>query len=164
MMARLGDFLRLTLDNAGTQEVSLAQEVEFLKCYLDIERIRFEKRLTTDFHIDPDALNAIVPNLILQPLVENAILHGVAPRLAPGMILVDIRRVDGWLRINVQDNGAGIPASATGVIMVKEGVGLNNTRSRLERLYGDRASLHLTNAKEGGLIATIELPYVPMAQ
>ncbi|HKP10568.1 MAG TPA: histidine kinase, partial [Blastocatellia bacterium] len=86
MIARLGDFLRLTLDSAGTQEVPLHQELEFLKCYLDIERIRFRDRLTTRLDVDPQALECRVPNLILQPIVENAIRHGVAPRSAPGRV------------------------------------------------------------------------------
>src|SRR5215212_2936027 len=96
MIARLGDFLRLTLENSGTQEVTLREEIEFLSCYLEIERIRFQDRLTTRISIDPEAFEAQVPNLILQPLVENAIRHAVAPRSTQGEIEIRAKHEDGF--------------------------------------------------------------------
>jgi two-component system, LytTR family, sensor kinase len=158
MMAQLGDFLRMTLDNAGTQEVTLKEEIEFLDCYLQIERTRFDKRLTTRLEIDPETLDAKVPNLILQPIVENAILHGIAPRLARGEISIAAKRKNGKLRIQIRDNGEGLPEHGP---VPKEGVGLSNTRSRLEHLYGDQASLAMANAVGGGLIVTVEIPFTP---
>jgi two-component system LytT family sensor kinase len=157
MTARLGDFLRITLENVNTQEVTLGREVEFLKCYLDIERIRFGRRLTTSLDIPPDTLDAKVPNLVLQPIVENAIRHGIASRSAPGRIDISAGRVNGTLRVQVRDNGPGLSAAAGSV---REGVGLANTRARLAQLYGDGDRLRLSNAPEGGLVVTLEIPFV----
>ena len=160
MMARLGDFLRMTLDNVGTQEVTLKEEIEFLECYLEIERTRFDKRLTTRLAIAPDTLDAKVPNLILQPIVENAIRHGIAPRLAPGFISISAQRENGLLRMQVVDNGEGLAGIAGTEAGPEDGLGLANTRSRLQHLYGTRARLHLANADEGGLVVTLEIPFV----
>ncbi len=154
MTARLGDFLRITLDNVNAQEVTLRREVEFLKCYLDIERIRFGRRLTTDLRIPPETLDAEVPNLILQPLVENAIRHGVATRSAPGRIAVSAWRENGTLRMRVEDNGPGLRAGGT-----KEGLGLGNTRARLSQLYGLEGRLELSNAPDGGFVVTLGIPF-----
>jgi LytS/YehU family sensor histidine kinase len=107
MTARLGDFLRLTLENAGVQEVSLRREIEFLKCYLDIEQVRFGRRLTTVIEIEPEALEMRVPNLILQPLVENAIRHGITPNPAPGMISIIAKRERDRIKVVICDNGGG---------------------------------------------------------
>ena len=160
MMARLGDFLRMTLDNSGDQEVTLKQELEFLECYLEIERTRFGERLATHFAVTPDTLDARVPNLILQPIVENAIRHGVAPHLAPAVISIFVQRQNGILRMQVRDNGQGVPIGVNGNPNFTEGLGLANTRSRLERLYGAAARFHLQNADEGGLVVTLEIPFV----
>jgi len=154
MTARLGDFLRITLDNVNAQEVTLRREVEFLKCYLDIEHIRFGRRLTTDLRIPPETLDAEVPNLILQPIVENAIRHGIATRSAPGRINVSAWRENGTLRMRVQDNGPGLPAGT-----LKEGLGLANTRARLAQLYGSDGRLELSNAPEGGFVVTVGIPF-----
>lgn len=155
MLARLGDFLRLTLENSGTQEVTLQKELEFLKCYLEIERIRFQDRLTTHMEIDSLALDARLPNLILQPIVENALRHGIAPRSAPGRIEISAKRNNGSIRIEVRDNGPGLPSAAGSF---REGLGLSNTRARLERLYGEEHSFELHNAPSGGLVVTLEIP------
>lgn len=160
MMARLGDFLRLTLDNVGTQEVTLRREVEFLKCYLEIEQVRFGHRLTTQVKIDPWVLDAQVPNLILQPIVENAIRHGVASQVAPGHLSISAKRKDGRLRVQVQDNGPGLPMNGGSAIHFKEGLGLTNTKARLNQLYGSNYHFDLLNAPEGGLIVTLEIPFV----
>jgi sensor histidine kinase YesM len=158
MIARLGDFLRLTLENSGAQEVSLQKELEFLRCYLEIEGIRFQDRLTTEVDVEPQALDTPVPNLLLQPIVENAIRHGVAPRSAPGRIEISAKRKNGSLRIEVRDNGPGLPAVREPGNRFREGLGLANTKARLSRLYGEAHRLELANAEGGGLVVTIELP------
>jgi signal transduction histidine kinase len=158
MIARLGDFLRLTLENSGAQEVSLQKELEFLKCYLEIERVRFRDRLTTRMDIDPHSLDTPVPNLILQPIVENALRHGIAPRSSPGRIEISTKRDNGSLRIQVKDNGPGLPAISKPNGRFREGVGLANTRARLAQLYGGSHRLELANAPEGGLVVTLEIP------
>ena len=158
MIARLGDFLRLTLETSATQEVPLRQELEFLNCYLDIERVRFHDRLTTRVEVEPQALNCRVPNLILQPLVENAIRHGIALRSTPGRVEVRAARRGGVLRLEVCDNGPGLPADEPHVTSDGHGVGLANTRARLAQLYGAGYSLEMTNDPRGGLLVTIEIP------
>ncbi len=159
MTARLGDFLRITLENVNTQEVTLQREVEFLQCYLDIERIRFGHRLTTNVRIAPETLDAEVPNLILQPIVENAIRHGVATRTATGRIDVRSWRDGAMLQVQIKDNGPGLPAG-TAARLANEGLGLTNTRARLAQLYGSNCRLELANAPEGGLVVTIAIPFI----
>ena len=158
MIARLGDFLRLTLDNSGAQEVSLQKELDFLKCYLEIERIRFQDRLTVNMEVEPQTLDARVPNLILQPIVENAIKHGISPRAAPGRIDIRAKRENGLLRLQIEDNGRGINSNGKGVHIIKEGLGIANTRARLEQLYGASYRFDLHNAGAGGFIVTMEIP------
>jgi sensor histidine kinase YesM len=159
MIARLGDFLRLTLENSGAQEVSLQKELEFLRCYLEIERVRFQDRLTTHMEIESQALDTPVPNLILQPIVENALRHGIAPRSTPGRIEISAKRKNGLLRIEVQDNGPGITAISKPNGRFREGLGLTNTRARLRQLYGAQHSFELTDAPGGGLLVRLEIPF-----
>ena len=159
MITRLGDFLRLTLENSGSQEVTLQQEMEFLSCYLEIERIRFQNRLVTRMDLGPQTLEAKVPNLILQPIVENAIRHGIAPRSTPGLIEIEAKQLNGTLRIQVRDNGPGLPEHRTSDNQFKKGLGLANTETRLERLYGADHLFNLSNNPEGGLIVTLEIPF-----
>jgi two-component system, LytTR family, sensor kinase len=156
MITRLGDFLRLTLENSGTQEVPLQQEIEFLNGYLEIERVRFQDRLTTDVRIDPSVLDVRVPNLILQPIVENAMRHAIATNSNAGRIEIVASPRNGMLRIVVKDNGPGL--SATSSSQMKHGVGLANTRARLERLYGSRHLFELANEAAGGFVVTLEIP------
>jgi signal transduction histidine kinase len=158
MIARLGDFLRLTLETSAAQEVPLRQEIEFLNCYLEIEHIRFGERLTTRLDVDPQVLNCRVPNLILQPIVENAIRHGVAPRAAPGHIEIRAERAGGLLRLQVRDNGRGLPETAADCRGQKGGVGLSNTRARLQQLYGAAYRFELANDPRGGAVVTLEIP------
>jgi signal transduction histidine kinase len=158
MIARLGDFLRLTLENSGTQEVTLQKELEFLQCYLEIERIRFQDRLTTRMEIDSRSLDSRVPNLILQPIVENALRHGIAPRSTPGRIEISAKRSNGSVRIEVKDNGPGISAISATNGRFREGLGLTNTRARLEQLYGEAHRFELANDPHGGLTVTLEIP------
>lgn len=156
MISRLGDFLRMTLENAGTQEVPLQQELEFLNGYLEIERIRFQDRLTTSVDVDPSVLDVRVPNLILQPIVENAMRYAVATNSNPGRIEIMATPRNGMLRIQVKDNGPGLSrAPANGL---KHGVGLANTRARLEQLYGSNHRFELANEPAGGFVVTLEIP------
>ena len=136
MITRLGDFLRLTLENSGAQEVTLQKEMEFLTCYLEIERIRFQDRLVTRMNLDEETLDAMVPNLILQPIVENAIRHAIAPRSTPGQIEIEAKQQGSKLRIQVRDNGPGISEHRTSDSVFTKGVGLTNTGTRLKQLYG----------------------------
>ena len=157
MIARLSDLLRLALENEGVQEVSLKQELELLERYLDIEQTRFRDRLTVEMSIDPEVLDARVPNLILQPLVENAIRHGITVRRGQGRIEIDARRTNGTLSISVRDDGRGLDKTAEEKI--KEGVGLSNTRARLRQLYGEQATFELQSAPEGGTICSLAIPF-----
>ena len=157
MIARLGDFLRLTLDHSDRQLVTLKEETEFVRCYLEIEQVRFGDRLEVDFKIDPATLSAEVPHLILQPLVENAIQHAIAPRATPGRIEIAATRYDHSLRVQVKDSGPGMATSGD-----KTGghqVGLSNVRARLEQLYGGYSSLEMTNGPSQGLTVTLQIPF-----
>jgi sensor histidine kinase YesM len=161
MLARLGDFLRLTLENSGAQEVTLQEELEFLRCYLEIERVRFQDRLAVRMEIAADTLDAMVPNLILQPLVENAIRHGIVQRVGSGRIEISASRVGETLRLCVRDNGPGLRAADEPAAQVsRHGLGFALTRARLGRMYGARQSLCLADAPGGGLEVTLELPFV----
>ncbi len=155
MIARLGEFLRMTLSNSGEQETTLQQELKFLECYLDIEKVRFQDRLTTRIEIDPTAMEASVPNLFLQPIVENAIHHGITRQTGAGVIAIKARRDNGRLRIEVSDNGPGLQSNSVS----KNGLGLANTRARLQQLYGDEHRFEMINATEGGLVVTLEIPF-----
>jgi two-component system, LytTR family, sensor kinase len=155
MIARLSDLLRLTLENIGVQEVRLAQELEFLEQYLEIERMRFPDRLEVRMRIAPETLDARAPYLILQPLVENAIRHGIAPRSTRGRVEVRAERKGGMLILEVRDDGPGISPKAN----PKKGVGISSTRERLEKLYGAAHRFDLRNAAEGGLVVTLALPF-----
>ena len=155
MVAGLSELLRLSLRNAGEQEVPLERELEVLRHYLDIQLIRFEDRLTVDMDIEPAALHALVPNLLLQPLVENAIRHGIAPRAAPGRVLVRAHRGNGILRLVVSDDGVGHRGGGP----VTEGTGLGNTRARLQHLYGPRHRYSAGPGERGGFVVEVEVPY-----
>src|SRR5881396_719923 len=153
MIARLGDFLRLTLDHADHELVTLKEETEFLRAYLDIEQVRFGDRLKVAFEMEPMTLSAQVPHLILQPLVENAIQHAVAPRTAQSHIDIKAQRLAGLLRLEVKDNGPGIASKSD--LLELRGVGLNNVRARLNQVYGSDFRFELANGAEGGLTVTM---------
>jgi len=155
MIARLGDFLRLTLDHADHELVTLKEETEFLRAYLDIEQVRFRDRLKVAFEMEPMTLSAQVPHLILQPIVENAIQHAVAPRTAQSHIDIKAQRLNDLLRLEVKDNGPGIASNLPEL----RGVGLNNVRARLNQVYGSNFRFELTNGAEGGLTVTMEIPF-----
>jgi signal transduction histidine kinase len=153
MIGRLGDFLRLTLQNSGAQEIQLQQELNFLKQCLEIEQLRFQDRLHTDFDVAPDTLTALVPNLILQPIVENAVRHGVSAKSGTGMIKLIAKRQDAKLQITISDNGPGIQGQ------LNQGIGITSTRNRLEQMYGAHGIFQITNQHEGGTIAILEIPF-----
>jgi two-component system LytT family sensor kinase len=157
MIVRLGDFLRLTLENSGSMEVTLQQEIEFLNGYLEIERIRFQDRLTTDIRVDPEVLDVHVPNLILQPIVENAMRYAIGNSKSGRVEVVAAPR-NGVVRIEVRDNGPGIQADGVLDARRGRGVGLVNTQARLVGLYGDAARFELSNNPSGGLIVALEIP------
>lgn len=153
MLAGLGDLLRHTLEQADKQEVPLREELDFIERYLDIEQARFHDRLTVRMRIAPETLTAAVPSLILQPLVENAVRHGIARRAAAGLIEISAAREAGQLRLQVRDDGPGLPEDFAAE---DEGVGLRNTRARLARLYGDEHSFALLNG--AGLTVEVVIP------
>lgn len=157
VVAGLGDLLRRVLDGGAQQEVPLKQELDFIRNYLEIEQIRFHDRLTVAITADPEVLDANVPHLILQPLVENAIRHGIAPHRAGGRVVVGARRVDDRVQLVVRDDGPGI-GNGDGET-ARPGIGLSNTRARLARLYGDDYELEVSNAPGGGLEARIAVPF-----
>lgn len=157
MIARLGDLLRLALEHEETQEVTLREELACLQPYLEIEQARLEERLTVAMAIDPSALDARVPHLVLQPLVENAIRHGIASRIAPGR--VDIRASIGgdgrFLHLEVRDDGPGLDTATRD--RSRRGVGLTNIGYRLEQLY-DEHRFAVENHPDGGVVVRIALP------
>ena len=159
MLALLGDLLRTTLEQKETQEVTLREELAFLKPYLEIEQARLEDRLTVVMNVAPDTLDARVPHLILQPLVENAVRHGIAARIEPGRVEISASREpdDRFLLLEIRDDGRGLGrASEAGSRM---GVGLTNIRSRLEQLYGGEHRFTLENQAGGGVRVRISLPF-----
>lgn len=157
MIALLSDILRYSFDSSATQEVPLGRELKMLEGYLEIQRFRFEDRLQVQLYIEDSLEDALVPTLILQPLVENAIKHGISALEGEGQIAIRSWREGGELHLRVADNGPGEPLHGAGNKPV--GIGLRNTRERLETLYGDRQRFTAENAPAGGFVAHIVLPY-----
>ena len=158
MIARLGDFLRLTLKKSDAQTVDFGQELEFLKCYLEIERTRFQDRLTVVMEIQPQTLDVMVPNLILQPIVENAIRHGVARQTLSGCITIRAFKKEDRLIMQVEDNGPGLgPNPSPNGNM---GIGLANARARLQQSYGDNYGLEIANSATRGVVVTLDIPAI----
>ncbi|MDQ3798971.1 MAG: histidine kinase [Acidobacteriota bacterium] len=158
MIGDLSDLLRMSFQNLEVQEITLKQELEFLRKYLEIEQMRFHDRLKVEMKIAPETLDAQVPNMILQPLVENAIKHGLAPRSEGGKIEIDAQRSNGHLQITVSDDGIGVPFND--VENLPEGVGLSNTRKRLRHLYGEQHKFDLaTSAQKSGLKVNLTIPF-----
>jgi len=155
LVARLSTLLRMALDNTGVQEVTLRQEMDFLERYLEIQQARFSDRLKVGIAISPEAMTARIPNLLLQPLVENAILHGIAPRAGPGHVDVLGRVEGGTLHLEVRDDGLGFD----GTHRAKEGIGLANTRERLAKIYGAHGQLLLRSEPGRGVSVQIVIPY-----
>jgi sensor histidine kinase YesM len=157
MIARLGELLRLVLDTAHTQEVSVRQELEFLQRYLDIQLLRFQERLRIRMDVADDALDARIPSLLLQPLVENAIRHGISSRSEGGTVTVSAARVGSELRVGVRDDGVGLGSVEA---RSANGVGLANTRARLEQLYGARHRFTVGSTPDGGVQVSIAIPWI----
>ncbi len=190
MIARLSDLLRLSLQTVGVQETTLKSELDFVSKYLEIEQTRFRDRLTVVFHVQPDTLDALVPNLILQPLVENSIKHGIAAKPSHGQIEIIARRsgttdggisqlpprarregsrdakadtaAGGILELEVHDNGVGL--SDARLSDFNRGVGLTNTRSRLQHLYGAAHRFEFRPREGGGLAVLIAIPFTESAE
>jgi len=160
MLARLSDLLRLTLERIGTQQLQLKEELDFIEKYLEIERTRFGDRLRVVFDVDPAMLDAAVPSLVLQPLVENALRHGIAPKVGGGRIDIVARRDGDRLSLIVRDDGYGVPSDELEAL--NEGVGVSNTRSRLTLLYGDRHRFEFRVPSGGGLEVTVMIPLVTL--
>jgi sensor histidine kinase YesM len=155
LIARLSSLLRMTLDNTGVHEVTLRQEMDFLERYLEIQKARFSDRLMVGIAIEPQAMNARIPNLLLQPIVENAIVHGIAPKSGPGRVDVLGRVEAGKLHLEVRDDGPGL---GDGTKRAKEGVGLTNTRERLAKIYGAHGHLLLRSEPGRGVSVQIVVP------
>jgi two-component system LytT family response regulator len=156
MLEQLGDVLRQALATDRTPEIPLAEEIGFLERYLAIEQVRFSDRLRATFEVDPEAMGAAVPSFVLQPLVENALRHGLAKRTEGGTLVIAARREGDELVLEVGNDGPGLGTPQTGE---RPGLGLSNTRERLATMYGDRGRLMLANRATGGVIATVRLPY-----
>jgi len=156
MLDRLAELLRASLRTVRTDEVPVGSELEVLDCYLEIMRARFGNRLHLDLEVEPDAREALVPSMILQPLVENAIRHGNAERLGQGHVAVRIRRRGAELLLEIEDDGPGRPASED---LTSPGVGFSATAERLRLLYGDAHRLEAANVPGGGFRVTVGLPW-----
>ncbi|HUP87711.1 MAG TPA: histidine kinase, partial [Longimicrobiales bacterium] len=154
MLAGLADLLRYVLEDDRGDEVSLREEIAFVNRYLEIERLRFADRLKIKSDVDEETLDAFVPTLILQPIVENAIQHGMA-KANPGVIEIAARKLGDRLVLQVRDDGPGLANGPR----ASQGVGLSNSRRRLEQLYGDLYSLDIRNGDESGVVVTISLPF-----
>jgi two-component system, LytTR family, sensor kinase len=157
MMDRLGDLLRMTLNTSNIQEVPLKEELEVLQKYLDIEQVRLGERLTVDIDIDAEALDAQVPNFLLQPLVENAVRHGIAPRVEPGQVVISASHRGDRLTVEIFNSGDGVPPHR--LTLLNQGVGLANTRARLEHRYPHDHRLVFSNASPGFLV-TVDIPFI----
>ncbi len=155
MIALLSDLLRVSLDKDDRHQVSLREELEILERYLAIERIRFRDRLRIEIDVERPCYDALVPRLILQPLVENSVIHGIALQSTAGLIAIRARRKGNRLAVSVADDGPGLLEEPP----LREGVGLSNTRARLAELYGSDHRLALERAAVGGLEVNIEVPF-----
>jgi two-component system LytT family sensor kinase len=157
MTLQLADLLRSSLDAMGMHEVPLSRELTLLQKYIDIQQMRFQDRLSVEMDIASNTLSALVPNMILQPLVENAIRHGIGPRRAPGNVRVCSRVVFDELWLEIADDGIGLTRFDGSI--PPEGVGLRNTRARLQQLYNHEHRLILEDAPEGGCVIKIHIPF-----
>jgi two-component system, LytTR family, sensor kinase len=157
MTLQLADLLRFSLDAMGVHEVPLSRELTLLQKYIDIQQTRFQDRLQVEMDIAGNTLSALVPNMILQPLVENAIRHGIGPRRTPGVIRICTRQVFDELWMEIGDNGMGL--TRFGDVIPPEGVGLRNTRARLQQLYNHDHRLTLEDAPGGGCVVKIHIPF-----
>jgi two-component system, LytTR family, sensor kinase len=156
MLGHLGDLLRGVLEDVDAQEVSLRRELEYLQLYLSIEQVRFADRLHVEVSVDPATEDASVPQLILQPIVENAIRHGIERSSSAGRILISAAKINSAVEVRVQDDGPGLSATCS---CENQGIGLANTRERLRQLYGEDARLEIENFSGGGAVVTMKFPF-----
>jgi two-component system, LytTR family, sensor kinase len=157
VMTRLSDLLRMSLENDGIQITTLNRELEFVRAYLEIEKVRFEDRLAIAFDLAPEALDALVPHLLLQPLAENAVRHGISKRMEQGEIRIIASHDEHQLCLTVRDNGPGL--SGADPASLREGLGLRATRERLRTMYGDEQSMEIRNAPGQGVEVNIRIPF-----
>lgn len=155
VISQLSGLLRLAIDRTGVQEVRLGEEIDFIRRYLEIEQVRFGEKLRVGFEIGADAIEALVPNLVLQPLVENAVKHGVSRSVDPARVQISATCSEGRLRIEVFNDGPSEPVQSLGR---SRGIGLKNTRARLERLFGEDYRLELLPGEAGGMRVCLDLP------
>jgi sensor histidine kinase YesM len=155
-LTRFSDLLRAVLSDMDAQEVTLGRELEYVRLYLSIEQVRFSDRLQVEIDADPETLDAAVPHMGLQPIVENAVRHGIAANAAAGLIRIRASRTNDQLAIAVMDDGSGMPASAAAG---HKGIGLSNTRARLHQLYGDEATLTIRPGERGGTAVVMSIPF-----
>jgi sensor histidine kinase YesM len=158
MVVQLADLLRASLETSGKHEIPLAEELALLERYLDIMRVRHADRLSVAIRVSPRARSALVPHFILQPLVENAIEHGIARRAGAGRIVIEAVDGDGTLQLRVGDDGCGLERRTSDGLAPDEGVGLGNTRMRLRQLYGDAHSFAIQCREDGGALVAITIP------
>ena len=159
MVTQLSELLRETLRHPGTHEIPLSEEIALIERYLSIVRARFQDRLTVVYDVAPDVRAALVPHFILQPLVENALEHGIALQPGPGLVAISAGRDGDRLRIAVVDDGPGLEPEATNGNGNGNGVGLANTRARLAELYGEQQGVTLEASHPKGARVTVTLPY-----
>ncbi len=157
MIAGLSDFLRRVLEDSNRQEVPLGEEMEFLQKYLDIQKVRFADRLQLSVDVPRELFPAQVPTLILQPMVENAVKHGIAKRAQGGAIRITASRSNGMLTLRVYNDGPNLPANWE---MSQTGIGISNMRTRLQSLYGDRFEWSMRNEAPGGVETSVSVPFV----
>jgi two-component system LytT family sensor kinase len=157
MIAGLSDFLRRVVEESGRQQVPLAEELDFAQKYLDIQMVRFAERLQVSVDVPSELFPAQVPSLILQPMVENAIKHGIAKRVQGGAIRIAASRSNGRLMLSVYNDGPGLPV---GWEKTHTGVGISNVRTRLQNLYGDEFELSVQNQEPGGVEVSVSVPCV----
>jgi two-component system, LytTR family, sensor kinase len=154
MIAQLSNLLRRTISDADAQIVPLDREIETLELYLDIMRQRFEDKLRVDVRVSPDVRKALAPHLLLQPLVENSIRHGIDPGSNAVVVTVTAERDGGHTLLRVRDRGRGLPHGG-----LRRGTGISNTAERLQQLYGSHHKLQFENCEDGGLLVTVAFPY-----
>ncbi|MDA1372477.1 MAG: histidine kinase [Proteobacteria bacterium] len=161
MLIKLSKFLRYSLDHSPLDRVSLAHELETSRLYLDIEKVRFDERLRLQLNIDKQAERALVPTMLLQPIIENSIKHAISKAEDGGSIAISARKVGGLLKIEITDDGPGVPNDeiVEKDLELAKGVGISNIRNRLEEIYGENYELVFSNAEPNGLTVTVLIPY-----
>jgi len=159
IIAQLSELLRLAIDRTGLHEIPLHQELDFIRRYLDIEQLRYGEKLRTEFSVEPGALNVLVPNIVLQPLVENAIKHAISLRTNPGLVRVSAGRSGERLHVAVVDDGPENPPPEVPAGRKRQGIGLANSRAQLEKLYGTNYRLEVMKRPEGGTTIHLDLPW-----